>query len=112
MTVTHQITMNMQRQEKTAIIDAVQNDRYSRMIAISFYAGEKIWKPPNATNFSFRYIKADGHGGEYDHLPDGTSACMLDSNVLTIALAPHVPPPWPVQDGGTCSASALPQASY
>ena len=90
MIVTHQISMNMQRQEKTTIIDAVQNDRYSRMLAISFCAGDKIWKPPNASIFSVRYIKSDGHGGEYDHLPDGTSACMLESNVLIVALAPQV----------------------
>lgn len=70
-------------------IDVVQDDRYSRNIEITVLS--------NGTAVSLigkraliRYVKADGTGGNYDALPDGTPAFTISGNVLTVALAPQV----------------------
>ena len=70
-------------------IDVVQDDRYSRNIEITVLS--------NGTAVSLigkraliRYVKADGTGGNYDTLPDGTPAFTISGNVLTVALAPQV----------------------
>lgn len=70
-------------------IDVVQDDRYSRNIEITVLS--------NGTAASLigkraliRYVKADGTGGNYDALPDGTPAFTISGNVLTVALAPQV----------------------
>lgn len=70
-------------------IDVVQDDRYSRNIEITVLSnGTAI--SLTGTSALIRYVKADGTGGNYNTLPDGTSAFTISGNVLTVALAPQV----------------------
>ena len=78
------------RPSRTAVINAVQDDRYSRNLELSLYADEVPWNIPENTHVLIRYSKNDGKGGEYDTLPDGTAAWSAEGNQLTLALAPQV----------------------
>lgn len=71
-------------------VHAVQDDKYSRNLEISLFAGGVAVAPEGDVSVLVRYVKPDGTGGEYDTLPDGTAACSLNGNVLTVALAPQV----------------------
>lgn len=90
MIITNQVNMDLMKKVRSATINAVQDDRYSRNLAISLFANDIPWIAPENTCFLIRYSKSDGKGGEYDTLPDGSTAWSLQDNVLTIALAPQV----------------------
>ena len=70
-------------------IDVVQDDRYSRNIEITVLSNGSPLSL-DGTRALIRYVKADGTGGNYDTLPDGSSAFTISGNVLTVALAPQV----------------------
>lgn len=90
MIITHEINMDLASRGLPPIIEAVQDDRYSRCLAICLYAGGAAWEPPDGVGAIVRYMKSDGRGGEYDRLPNGTRAWALSGNVLTVDLAPQV----------------------
>ena len=90
MIITTNITMDLSRRGPTQVISAVQDDRYSRNIAMALTCGGVAWEPPEGTTAQIRYRTAGGTGGNYDALPDGTPAWAIDGNILTIALAPQV----------------------
>lgn len=89
MTITHKLSIDLLRQENTTQIDAVQDDS-CRYLALMLHANGIPWTIPTDISAVIRYLKADGVGGEYDALPDGTCAWSAADNVLTIALAPQV----------------------
>lgn len=89
MTITHKISIDLLRQEQPARIDAVQND-CGRTLALMLHANGIPWSVPEGVTALVRYRKSDNIGGEYDTLPDGSTACRTDGNVLTVALAPQV----------------------
>ena len=89
MTITHKISIDLLRQEQPARIDAVQND-CGRTLALMLHANGIPWPVPEGVTALVRYRKSDNIGGEYDTLPDGSTACRADGNVLTVALAPQV----------------------
>ena len=90
MIVTNKIHMDLQHPDIPQTIHAVQDDRYSRNLEISLYAGDKPWDFPRGASVLIRYSKADNTGGKYNLLPDGTPAWTSNGNILTIALAPQV----------------------
>lgn len=90
MILTHEINMDLMDRGPTPIIEAVQDDRGSRRLAIRLLSGGAAWTPPADVKAILRYIKADGRGGEYDTLPDGSTAWSVSGNVLTVTLAPQV----------------------
>lgn len=71
-------------------IHAVQGDAYSRLVAFELYNGGEKYTPPEGTTAIVRYRKEDGTRGNYDVLPDGSSAYTINGNMLTVALAPQV----------------------
>lgn len=89
MTITHKISIDLLRQEKTARIDAVQND-CGRVLGLLLHANGIPWPVPAGVTALVRYRKSDNVGGEYDTLPDGSAACHAEGNMLTVALAPQV----------------------
>ena len=89
MTITHKLSIDLLRQENIAPIDAVQNDA-GRVLALMLHANGIPWVIPQGVEVKVRYRKSDGIGGEYNVLPNGSSAWSMDGNVLTIALAPQV----------------------
>ena len=90
MTITSKLKMDLQKPGITPIIHAVQNDSHSRNVEISLYVGGLPFLFPGNGSVLIRYKKPDGKGGEYDTLPDGTSAWRFVGNILTVALAPQV----------------------
>lgn len=90
MIVSSKITMDFQQPGSPQIINAVQNDQYSRNLEISLYDNSTAWTIPEDVDVLIRYCKSDGTGGEYNVLPDGSEAWSAEGNVLTVALAPQV----------------------
>lgn len=90
MIVTHTIIMDLADRGSCPRIDVIQDDKYSRNLAVSLMMGDVPWVIPKGTSVLIRYCKSDGVGGEYDTLPDGTAAWSAAENVLTLALAPQV----------------------
>ena len=90
MIVTHALEMDLSRRGITPRIDVVQDDKYSRDLAISLYSLGKPWAPGRDVEAVIRYAKSDGTGGVYNLLPDGTPAWRIEGNLVTIALAPQV----------------------
>ena len=82
--------LDLQRCEIRSAIDAVQGDICSRTIEFSLYSGERPLPVPENPAILIRYKKPDRTGGEYDTLPDGSSAWTFRGNRLTIVLAPQV----------------------
>lgn len=71
-------------------IHAVQGDAYSRLVAFELYNGGEKYTPPEGTTAIVRYRREDGTRGNYDVLPDGSSAYTINGNMLTVALAPQL----------------------
>lgn len=90
MIITSKLTVDLQRPGIMPTVHTVQNDRYSRNLEIAMYDNGVPWIIPAEAAVMIRYSKFDGTGGEYDTLPDGTTAWTAEGNVLTIALAPNV----------------------
>ena len=90
MIMTHKLEMDLLEPGSIRRIYAVQDDRYSRNLELTLYAGLEPWTVPENVQTVIRYRKPDGTGGEYNVLPDGSSAWMAENNVLTVALAPQV----------------------
>ena len=89
MTITHKLSIDLLHQEHLPVIDAVQND-CGRVLALMLHTNGIPWTVPDGVRVSVRYRKSDGLGGEYDTLPDGSTAWSIADNVLTVALAPQV----------------------
>lgn len=90
MIVSSKITMDFQQPGSPKIINAVQNDRYTRNLEISLYDNGTAWTIPEDVDVLIRYCKSDNKGGEYNLLPDGSEAWNAEDNILTVALAPQV----------------------
>lgn len=90
MIVTHKVSMDLLKSGIQPQIDVVQDDQFSRKIAISLYTNGVAWEIPAEAAVLVQYRKPDGKGGQYDALPDGGCAWEIRKNVLTIALAPQV----------------------
>ena len=90
MIVTHYVTIDLQDKGAVPQIDATQDDQYTRDLAIRLMEGDSDWIIPEDAAVVIRYCKSDGVGGEYDTMPDGTTAWSAEDNVLRLALAPQV----------------------
>lgn len=90
MVITHKLEMDLLAPGKSDRIYCVQDDRYSRNVELTLYAGLEPWNIPEGVQVMVRYRKKDRTGGEYDTLPDGSRAWDAVKNILTVALAPQV----------------------
>lgn len=90
MNITNTVNMDLQQPSYVPAISVVQKDWYSRAIALNLYSGGEAWEIPDSATALICYSKLDGKGGEYDTLPDGTTAWSVSGNVLTVILAPQV----------------------
>lgn len=90
MIITSKRTMDLQNPGYTPVIHAVQDDRYTRNIQLTLLSGGEAWMIPETATVLIRFCKFDGKGGEYNTLPDGSSAWEAAENLLTVALAPQV----------------------
>ena len=90
MYVKHKFNLDLASQGSSHYINVMQNDQYSRALELTLFANGVPWEPPVGSHVVIRYNKSDGTGGEYNILPDGTSAWSISKNIVTIALAPQV----------------------
>lgn len=90
MNTTHQLSMDLAKRGAAPRVDAVQDDRYSRNLQFLLYESGQTWQIPASATAVVRYRKPDGTGGEYDLLPNGSTAYSISGNSLTVALAPQV----------------------
>lgn len=80
-----EVTMNFSYQEQPIIVDVMQGDS-GRILTIHLVERETPWVLPENAEIILRYCCADGTGGMFDSLPNGTPACTVDGNTLTITL--------------------------
>ena len=91
MIITHKLKpMDLAQKQSTGRVDVVQGDKYSRNIEFTFMYNGVAWQIPDGTTAIVRYKKPDATGGNYDTLPDGSTAYQINGNVLTVCLAPQV----------------------
>lgn len=91
MVITHKLRpMYLTCKNVTQRVDVMQDDKYSRCLEIPLRANGDDVELPEDVRAVIRYQKPDGTGGNYDTLPDGTSAYTVSGNVITVALAPQV----------------------
>lgn len=84
------IKIDMTNGGSEPVVEAVQNDSCTRAVDIELLADKTAWTVPDGVKASLAYRTMDGTGGWYDTLPDGTDACSIDGNVVTVILAPQV----------------------
>ena len=84
--IINKLELNLKRCGITPTIDAAQGDILSRGLELSLFDGTKPYALPENLAVLIRYKKADGKGGEYDTMPDGSPAWSAKGNTLTILL--------------------------
>ena len=87
---THEVTVDLLQMRMPAPIKAVQADHYSRNLRFTLINGGVPWTVPANSRAMICYRKADGKGGVYDAMPDGSPAFSILHNTVTIRLAPQV----------------------
>lgn len=98
MIVTRKVTMDVLKPGFVPMVYGVQDDAYCRQVEMTLVSSGEGWSVPEGASAVVKYRKADGTGGVYDTLPDGSRAWQAEGNVLTVALAPQVlAEPGPVQ---------------
>lgn len=81
------VNLDLQRPNFQTVY-AVQNDLASRWITATIRDGTALWEPPAGVDMMIRYRRADGVGGWYDVLEDGSPACIVNpDNTVSIGLA-------------------------
>lgn len=90
MIITHKIKMDLTGGGEYGHISAVQNDQYSRNVELELLHDGDSWMIPENVQAIISYCKFDGTVGQYDRLPDGSTAWSASENFLTVALAPQV----------------------
>lgn len=98
MTVIHDITMDLLRPGVRPLVCAVQGEACSRVLCFHLNQDGTAFSLPEGVRAAVRFGKSDGTGGIYDTLPDGTAACSVSANTVSVTLAPQVLTcPGPVQ---------------
>ena len=90
MKITHSISLDFQRYTTSSQIDVVQDDTYSRYVAVSLYDNVAEWPVPDGATIAVRFKKPDKTQGVYDTLPNGEVAYSIDGNVVTVGIAPQM----------------------
>ena len=87
MTITKTMELNLKYKGNIPKVDVVQGDSV-RALAVMLSSGEEPWPIPVGAAIVIRYRCADGTGGVYDTLPDGTAAYTVEGNCVTVKLMP------------------------
>lgn len=90
MVVTHKLFLDLQEKQSDPVIRVMQDDQYSRDLELTITCRGQEWQPPENAAAQIRCRKPDGTSCNYDQLPDGTTACAIQANVITVKLAPQV----------------------
>lgn len=90
MIVTSRVKIDILTPENPPVVHVVQDDKYSRNLELTLFKGGVVCLLSSDIAAVVKFSKPDGTGGTYDKLPDGTDACSISGNAVTIALAPQV----------------------
>lgn len=90
MEITQKLELDFVRRGIPPRVDAVQGDRYTRMLELWLYENGLSWPLPNGASVLMRYRKPDGTAGLYDTMPDGTVAWSAEENIVRFSVAPQV----------------------
>lgn len=91
MIVTHNIQIDFTNPGSAPCkLNMVQGDANTRAVAISLTENGEAFQFPAAAAAMVRYRKTDGTGGVYDTMPDGTAACSINGNTVTVLVAPQM----------------------
>ena len=90
MIIQNTITIDLSAPGAPRRMIAVEGDSGTRSVEIRLTDSSVAWQVPAGVSASLRYAKPDGTSGWYDTLPDGSSACAISGNTVTVALAPQV----------------------
>lgn len=77
-------------QKTRPVVMVPQNDGDCRMLEMELYAGAQPWQVPQGAIVRLYYVKADGTGGCYETLEDGSLAWEVEGNLLRITLVPQM----------------------
>lgn len=89
MEIVSKVSVDLVRQGEIPVVDVVQGDS-ARTLEITLMNDGAPYPLPSGAEVVIRFSKADGTGGTYDSLEDGTVAWSAAENVLTVALAEQV----------------------
>ena len=88
--ITSNIRLDLIQPDQTPVVHAVQGEYAARCVELSLFCDGLPWQIPTDTTPAIRYGRVDFTGGYYDTLPDGTPACSISGNTLSILLAPQM----------------------
>lgn len=90
--INHKISLDFQQRGAVPKIYANQNEIESRAVDIALFNAGSKWTAPAGITVVMSYIKPDGIGGEYDHLPDDSPAWSFnaDRSEVVVKLAPQM----------------------
>jgi hypothetical protein len=72
------------------VVMVPQYDGDCRELEIELYAAQEPWQIPEDVNVRFYYARADGTGGSYEVLEDGSPSWSAEGNKLTLMLIPQM----------------------
>lgn len=90
MMITNNVTLDLMKPGNPPIIHGVQEDRFTRRLALKLTAQGLDWIIPSDVSVEIAYSRCDGTGGRYDALPDGSAAWTFSGSTLTVVLPPQV----------------------
>lgn len=90
MEINHTLLLDLQQIGTRQIMYAKQGDSLTRIAKLCLYDGGTEFDVPSGTTLQIAYAKADGKGGLYDKMPDGSTACTSSGNIVTAKLHPQM----------------------
>ena len=86
MQINKTITLDFGRRGVAPVVDVVQNDVNTRIVTINLFYNGVVWPVPDGVDCSLAFRRPDGGSGWYDTLPDGSNACVVAGNTVTVTL--------------------------
>ena len=90
MEINHTLLLDLQQMGTRQIMYAKQGDSLTRIAKLCLYDDGTEFDVPSGTTLQIAYAKADGKGGLYDKMPDGSTACTSSGNIVTAKLHPQM----------------------
>jgi hypothetical protein len=91
MTITHKTNMDLAGRGIAPKFDMVQGDFCARQIEFRLFSNNIPWSIPNDAQALIRFRRPDNSVGEYDTMPDGSSAYNHSGgNRIVVAVVPEV----------------------
>ena len=98
MIVKHPYLIDLSHLTTALPLQVIQGDTDTHALELELHQGSGAWNVPNGAALMVGYVRADGAGGTYDTLPDGSAAFAIrDYIVDAVIAAPMLAVPGPVR---------------